>query len=120
MLLSDVSSDIRVICMGELGCWIRLYPDLFLDNNYLKYIGWMLYDKVRESRRSALCAWMRSPGAWAPPLQPLRSGEVLRCTRCRSFPERARASWTVWCESRLRRRLSTQGPHCSCPRCAVT
>ncbi|XP_030875911.1 uncharacterized protein LOC115937650 [Leptonychotes weddellii] len=41
----DISSDIRVICMGELGCWIRLYPDMFLDNNYLKYIGWMLYDK---------------------------------------------------------------------------
>lgn len=33
--------------MAELGYWIRLYPDMFLDNNYLKYIGWMLYDKVR-------------------------------------------------------------------------
>lgn len=43
----DVSSDIRVICVAELGYWIRLYPDMFLDNNYLKYIGWMLYDKVR-------------------------------------------------------------------------
>ena len=43
---SDISSDIRVICVAELGCWIKLYPDLFLDNNYLKYIGWMLYDKV--------------------------------------------------------------------------
>lgn len=52
-LLSDISSDIRVICMGELGCWVRLYPDLFLDNNYLKYIGWMLYDKVRGPRCSA-------------------------------------------------------------------
>ncbi|XP_040322437.1 uncharacterized protein LOC121024238 [Herpailurus yagouaroundi] len=52
----DISSDIRVICVAELGCWIKLYPDLFLDNNYLKYIGWMLYDKVGALRWSAASA----------------------------------------------------------------
>ncbi|XP_072600095.1 cohesin subunit SA-2-like isoform X2 [Vulpes vulpes] len=52
----DVSSDIRVICMGELGCWIRLYPDMFLDNNYLKYIGWMLYDKDANVRMKCILA----------------------------------------------------------------
>ncbi|XP_027970808.1 cohesin subunit SA-2-like [Eumetopias jubatus] len=52
----DISSDIRVICMGELGCWIRLYPDMFLDNNYLKYIGWMLYDKDASVRMKCILA----------------------------------------------------------------
>ncbi|XP_032187595.1 cohesin subunit SA-2-like isoform X3 [Mustela erminea] len=52
----DISSDIRVICMGELGCWVRLYPDLFLDNNYLKYIGWMLYDKDASVRMKCILA----------------------------------------------------------------
>lgn len=66
LCFSDISSDIRVICMGELGCWIRLYPDMFLDNNYLKYIGWMLYDKVR------------APAALPPPP---RSPQVRRAVR---------------------------------------
>ncbi|XP_057351955.1 cohesin subunit SA-2-like [Manis pentadactyla] len=52
----DVSSDIRVICVAELGCWIRLYPDMFLDNNYLKYIGWMLYDKDASVRLKCITA----------------------------------------------------------------
>ncbi|KAK2491965.1 hypothetical protein MC885_006310 [Smutsia gigantea] len=52
----DVSSDIRVICMAELGCWIWLYPDMFLDNNYLKYIGWMLYDTDASVRLKCITA----------------------------------------------------------------
>ncbi|XP_053057960.1 cohesin subunit SA-1-like isoform X4 [Acinonyx jubatus] len=52
----DISSDIRVICVAELGCWIKLYPDLFLDNNYLKYIGWMLYDKDASVRMKCILA----------------------------------------------------------------
>uniref|UniRef100_A0A673VF90 Cohesin subunit SA n=1 Tax=Suricata suricatta TaxID=37032 RepID=A0A673VF90_SURSU len=52
----DVSSDIRVICVTELGCWIKLYPDHFLDDNYLKYIGWMLYDKDASVRMQCILA----------------------------------------------------------------
>lgn len=26
---------------------MKIYPNTFLNDSYLKYIGWMLYDKVR-------------------------------------------------------------------------
>jgi cohesin complex subunit SA-1/2 len=32
--------------MSELGEWMKSYPMVFLDDIYLKYIGWTLYDKV--------------------------------------------------------------------------
>lgn len=32
--------------MEELGLWMKLYSSLFLTDSYLKYIGWMMYDKV--------------------------------------------------------------------------
>ncbi|CAF4617881.1 unnamed protein product, partial [Rotaria magnacalcarata] len=31
--------------MSELGEWMKSYPMVFLDDIYLKYIGWTLYDK---------------------------------------------------------------------------
>jgi cohesin complex subunit SA-1/2 len=34
--------------MSELGEWMKSYPMVFLDDIYLKYIGWTLYDKVKE------------------------------------------------------------------------
>jgi hypothetical protein len=34
--------------MSELGEWMKSYPMVFLDDIYLKYIGWTLYDKVIE------------------------------------------------------------------------
>lgn len=43
---SDVLPEIRSICMEELGLWMKLYSSLFLTDSYLKYIGWMMYDKV--------------------------------------------------------------------------
>lgn len=76
-----------MICVAELGCWIKLYPDLFLDNNYLKYIGWMLYDKVRvprclSSREAPRCALLS--GGASPSLQDGFSG-VRLCRRV--FPQ---------------------------------
>lgn len=44
--LSDIIPDIRAICIEEMGIWMRIYPDTFLNDSYLKYLGWMLYDKV--------------------------------------------------------------------------
>lgn len=39
--------EIRATCIEEIGNWIKTYPDVFLNDSYLKYIGWMLYDKVK-------------------------------------------------------------------------
>ncbi|EMP32579.1 Cohesin subunit SA-2, partial [Chelonia mydas] len=43
----DVIPEIRAICIEEIGSWMKMYPDTFLNDSYLKYIGWMLYDKDR-------------------------------------------------------------------------
>ncbi len=44
----DIVPDIRCLCMSELGEWMKSYPMVFLDDIYLKYIGWTLYDKVNN------------------------------------------------------------------------
>lgn len=50
----DVIPEIRAICIEELGSWMKMYPDTFLNDSYLKYIGWMLYDKQPEVRLKCL------------------------------------------------------------------
>ena len=52
----DSVSDIRTICITELGNWIRVYPALFLDDSYLKYIGWSLSDRLPEVRLRCVSA----------------------------------------------------------------
>ncbi|XP_032681391.1 cohesin subunit SA-2-like isoform X2 [Odontomachus brunneus] len=52
----DIVPDIRVICMTEIGIWMKKFHQNFLDDSYLKYIGWMLYDKVGEVRLKCLQA----------------------------------------------------------------
>lgn len=42
--------DIRAITMAEIGIWMEKFPAHFLDDLYLKYIGWTLHDKVRAAR----------------------------------------------------------------------
>lgn len=32
--------------MKEIGVWMKKYPNMFVDDGYLKYVGWTLYDKV--------------------------------------------------------------------------
>ena len=44
----DVVPDIRSICIQELGLWIIKLPSLYLEDSYLKYLGWTLYDRVCE------------------------------------------------------------------------
>ncbi|KAM6978191.1 cohesin subunit SA-2 [Tautogolabrus adspersus] len=46
----DVLPEIRSICLEELGLWIKLYSSAFLNDSYLKYMGWMLHDKVPDVR----------------------------------------------------------------------
>ena len=46
-LCRDTQPDIRSICMAEIGVWMKRYPAMFLDDSYLKYVGWTMYDRVR-------------------------------------------------------------------------
>lgn len=43
---SDTVPDIRLICITELGRWMEIHPEHYIDDSYLKYIGWNLHDKV--------------------------------------------------------------------------
>lgn len=42
----DIDPNIRMLCIESLGLWILSYPALFLQDLYLKYLGWTLNDKV--------------------------------------------------------------------------
>lgn len=42
----DLLTDIRAICVAELGVWLKSNPEHFLNDKCLKYLGWTLYDKV--------------------------------------------------------------------------
>ncbi|KAG0470492.1 hypothetical protein HPP92_017192 [Vanilla planifolia] len=52
----DVDPDIRVSCINSLGIWILSYPSLFLQDLYLKYLGWTLNDKVAAVRKTSVVA----------------------------------------------------------------
>ena len=52
----DIVPDIRGICISELGNWMRVYPREFLEDSYLKYIGWSLYDKISDVRLKCIQA----------------------------------------------------------------
>ncbi|XP_072947543.1 cohesin subunit SA-1 isoform X2 [Epargyreus clarus] len=63
----DTLPDIRAITMAEIGIWMEKFPAHFLDDLYLKYIGWTLHDKIGEVRLRCLQA-----------LQPLYECEELK------------------------------------------
>ena len=63
----DTLPEIRGICMAEIGIWMKKFHQNFLDDSYLKYIGWTLHDKVGEVRLKCLQA-----------LQPLYASEELK------------------------------------------
>ncbi|XP_076097858.1 cohesin subunit SA-2-like isoform X2 [Mytilus galloprovincialis] len=52
----DTQPEIRSICMTEIGVWMKKYPNMFLDDAYLKYVGWTLYDKIGDVRQCCLRA----------------------------------------------------------------
>lgn len=52
----DVDPEIRQACISAMGCWIVSYPSLFLQDLYLKYIGWTLNDKNAAVRNSSIGA----------------------------------------------------------------
>ncbi|GMI66557.1 sister-chromatid cohesion protein 3, SISTER-CHROMATID COHESION PROTEIN 3 [Hibiscus trionum] len=50
----DVDPNIRMSCIQSLGVWILSYPTLFLQDLYLKYLGWTLNDKSAGVRKAAV------------------------------------------------------------------
>lgn len=52
----DSIAEIRAICMSEIGVWMKRFPNHFLDDSYLKYVGWTLHDKVGDVRLKCLQA----------------------------------------------------------------
>uniref|UniRef100_A0A8C0B3A6 Cohesin subunit SA n=1 Tax=Buteo japonicus TaxID=224669 RepID=A0A8C0B3A6_9AVES len=52
----DAIAEIRAICIEEIGIWMKMYSDAFLNDSYLKYVGWTMHDKVREVRLKCLTA----------------------------------------------------------------
>lgn len=52
----DTLPEIRALCMAEIGVWMQKFSQNFLDDSYLKYIGWTLHDKVGEVRLRCLQA----------------------------------------------------------------
>ncbi|KAL3368805.1 hypothetical protein AABB24_009562 [Solanum stoloniferum] len=52
----DVEPDIRMACIQSLGVWILSYPSLFLQDLYLKYLGWTLNDKSDGVRKASVLA----------------------------------------------------------------
>lgn len=50
----DVDGGIRAECMKALGRWIRTYREIFMEGQYLRYLGWTLADVVPHTRLVAL------------------------------------------------------------------
>ncbi|KAM4675869.1 cohesin subunit SA-3 [Discoglossus pictus] len=46
----DTVPEIRALCMEEIGVWMKTYSKSFLNDSYLKYVGWTLHDKQGQVR----------------------------------------------------------------------
>ncbi|KAG9331305.1 hypothetical protein JZ751_019519 [Albula glossodonta] len=52
----DRVPEIRAICIEELGVWLREHSGAFLNDGYLKYLGWTLHDKQGTVRMQSVRA----------------------------------------------------------------
>ncbi|XP_047325464.1 sister-chromatid cohesion protein 3 [Impatiens glandulifera] len=52
----DIDPDVRMSCIQSLGIWVLSYPSLFLQDLYLKYLGWTLNDKNAGVRKASIFA----------------------------------------------------------------
>ncbi|XP_057964009.1 sister-chromatid cohesion protein 3 isoform X2 [Malania oleifera] len=52
----DIDPNIRISCIQSLGVWVLSYPSLFLQDLYLKYLGWTLNDKSAGVRKASILA----------------------------------------------------------------
>ena len=46
----DVDPKIRIECVTAMGNWILTYRKMFLEGQYLRYLGWVLSDTVAHTR----------------------------------------------------------------------
>lgn len=49
LITRDAIAEIRAICIEEIGVWMKMYSDAFLNDSYLKYVGWTLHDRVSQA-----------------------------------------------------------------------
>jgi cohesin complex subunit SA-1/2 len=47
----DVQERVRVDCLVALGYFLSAYPSMFLKDQFVKYVGWLLYDTVGRPTR---------------------------------------------------------------------
>ncbi|GET93225.1 hypothetical protein, conserved [Leishmania tarentolae] len=52
--LRDIAPDIRLACFQALRRWILEFPEEYMTNKYLRYLGMPLHDKRPELRAEAL------------------------------------------------------------------
>jgi cohesin complex subunit SA-1/2 len=50
----DVDPRVRVECVTALGNWIVIYRQMFLEGQYLRYLGWVLSDTVAQTRSEVI------------------------------------------------------------------
>lgn len=50
----DIDPRIRTECVEALGSWIWNLPTVFMEPEYLRYLGWMLSDIVPQTRQEVL------------------------------------------------------------------
>ena len=52
----DSNVDIRVTCAFHIGQWIAIDVDELLKDEYVKYIGWLCSEPLKEVRLEAVKA----------------------------------------------------------------
>ncbi|KAJ8337818.1 hypothetical protein SKAU_G00367840 [Synaphobranchus kaupii] len=52
----DRVPEIRAVCIQEMGAWLKESPSTFLNDGYLKYLGWTLHDKQGMVRLQCVLA----------------------------------------------------------------
>lgn len=55
----DVDPLIRIECIGGLYRWIELCPEIFFDQSYVRYLGWLILDKDVAVKVEALKVTVR-------------------------------------------------------------
>ena len=48
----DHSEEVRGVVIKSFSRWVEKAPDLYLQDTYLKYLGWALSDKVSTRMRA--------------------------------------------------------------------
>lgn len=73
---------------------MKLYSDAFLNDSYLKYVGWTLHDKVSHQAASLLCTVKHEIG---PTLLVARNTtSMFNFTRFWFASSKVKCGWSVW------------------------